>query len=83
MYWYMKENSYFYFYRPLITINYNNHTPLFIYFFFLQTAGVVLIYFLVLVQFQMEGYKQILGPNSSDAVVAVVCHSWPCLERDD
>ncbi|KAL5244132.1 hypothetical protein ACI65C_011542 [Semiaphis heraclei] len=47
------------------------------------TAGVVLIYFLVLVQFQMEGYKQILGPNSSDAVVAVVCHSWPCLERDD
>lgn len=50
---------------------------------FLQTAGVVLIYFLVLVQFQMEGYKQILGSNSSDAVVAVVCHSWPCLERDD
>ncbi|KAE9532815.1 hypothetical protein AGLY_009896 [Aphis glycines] len=46
------------------------------------TAGVVLIYFLVLVQFQMEGYKQMLVSNSSDAVVAVVCHSWPCLERD-
>ncbi|XP_026807689.1 uncharacterized protein LOC113550186 [Rhopalosiphum maidis] len=46
------------------------------------TAGVVLIYFLVLVQFQMEGYKQMLGSNSSDAVVAVVCHSWPCLEKD-
>lgn len=74
----MKRNSYFLF-QSTVTITIIIHHRL----LFLQTAGVVLIYFLVLVQFQMEGYKHILLSNSSDAFVAVVCHSWPCLERED
>ncbi|XP_025417127.1 putative gustatory receptor 28a isoform X2 [Sipha flava] len=45
------------------------------------TAGVVLIYFLVLVQFQIEGHKQMLESNASNVTVEVACDSWPCLER--
>ncbi|VVC34310.1 7TM chemoreceptor [Cinara cedri] len=48
--------------------------------FLFASIGGILTYFLVFVQFQMEGYKRVLETNPPNTSVSEYCYSWPCLE---
>ncbi|XP_050423198.1 uncharacterized protein LOC126834979 [Adelges cooleyi] len=47
------------------------------------SAGYVLTYFLVLIQFQMEGYKRTLREMNISAIILKNCKVWPCITDDD
>ncbi|XP_050423202.1 uncharacterized protein LOC126834983 [Adelges cooleyi] len=47
------------------------------------SAGYVLTYFLVLIQFQVEGYNRTLREMNISAIVIKNCKVWPCITDDD
>ncbi|XP_050422941.1 odorant receptor coreceptor-like isoform X1 [Adelges cooleyi] len=47
------------------------------------SAGIVLTYFLVLIQFQIEGSKHTSAAMNISEVVTVKCKSWPCIIKDE
>lgn len=51
--------------------------------YFPQSAGYVLTYFLVLIQFQMEDYKRTLREMNISAIILKNCKVWPCITDDD
>ncbi|XP_050422515.1 uncharacterized protein LOC126834551 [Adelges cooleyi] len=48
----------------------------------LCSAGVVFTYFLVLIQFQIDGYKEILKEQNISDVTNTQCKSWPCVKKE-